>query len=112
MGGVSDAPDWTSEPVKLFKSGTGSDGAELQKLLPKSFCAGGVCSGILPGCQKKKVNPIGIKQVVFRISRRFKWKEHVGPKLRHAIAYGLAVLPDAINVGQKQVEQELAAEQQ
>eukprot|EP00444_Apocalathium_aciculiferum_P011020 CAMPEP_0183471124 /NCGR_PEP_ID=MMETSP0370-20130417/157391_1 /TAXON_ID=268820 /ORGANISM="Peridinium aciculiferum, Strain PAER-2" /LENGTH=338 /DNA_ID=CAMNT_0025663689 /DNA_START=43 /DNA_END=1055 /DNA_ORIENTATION=+ len=110
IGSLSDAPDWVSNPEKLFGFGTGEGGEDLADILPKSVCAGGVCKGIMPGCQKKKTNPIGIKQVVFRISRRFKWKEHVGPQLQHAIAYGLAVLPDAINVFEKEIESQIASD--
>jgi len=107
MGGMSEAPKFDSKPQPIFRLGTGEGGTELSKILPKSLCAGGVCEGMMPGCRKTKVNPISIPQIVVKLSRRFKWKEHVGPKMRRAIAYGLALLPSAIDVGERQVKANL-----
>merc|ERR1719188_2844754 len=103
-GSSNGAGGWTSEPIPLYKLGNDkSEGEELRDILPKSLCAGGICEGMMPGCQKTQVNPIEIKQIVFRLSRLFKWENHVGPKMRHIIAYGLALLPTAIKVAQKHV---------
>eukprot|EP00405_Crypthecodinium_cohnii_P036665 CAMPEP_0206543378 /NCGR_PEP_ID=MMETSP0325_2-20121206/10827_1 /ASSEMBLY_ACC=CAM_ASM_000347 /TAXON_ID=2866 /ORGANISM="Crypthecodinium cohnii, Strain Seligo" /LENGTH=1374 /DNA_ID=CAMNT_0054041805 /DNA_START=29 /DNA_END=4152 /DNA_ORIENTATION=- len=112
VGGLSDAPDWVSEPMDIMDWGSSPEGADLESLLPKSICAGGVCEGIMPGCQKKQTNPIAIKQVVFIISRHFKWKEHAGPQLRHAVAYGLAIMPDILKVAEKEIKAQNALEQE
>merc|ERR1740121_762412 len=101
-GGMS--PDWTSQPVSLFKLGEDPNhGDKLSKILPNSLCAGGACEGMMPGCQKTRVNPIKIKQIVFKLSRYFDWKQHAGPKMRHIVAYALALLPSAIQISEKQV---------
>jgi hypothetical protein len=102
--GESQSPDFTSDPVPIFRLGErGNNGTKLSDILPKSICAGGVCEGMMPGCQDTKVNPINIKQIVFKLSRLFKWKRHFGPKMRHAVAYGLALFPSALEVGNKQI---------
>mmetsp|Transcript_12886 Transcript_12886/g.28711 ORF Transcript_12886/g.28711 Transcript_12886/m.28711 type:complete len:1300 (+) Transcript_12886:61-3960(+) len=104
MSGLG-SPDWTSKPIPIYKLGgkNGAEGEELSSILPKSLCAGGVCEGMMPGCQKTRVNPINIKQIVFKLSRLFKYKEHFGPKMRHIIAYGLTLFPSAINVAEKSI---------
>merc|ERR1719382_1135188 len=112
MLGDSSSPDWTSEPISVMKLGNSEneEGKELKELLPKSVCAGGVCQGMMPGCHKTQVNPISIKQIVFKLQRKFKWTGNhtgkgalpLGPKMRNAIAYALAVLPTGIQVASKQ----------
>jgi len=95
---------WSSEPLTLFRIGSDPAHAEkLKKLLPESVCAGGACEGMMPGCQKTRVNPIFVKQIVFEYSRSFKWQDNMGPKVRHIIAYGLALLPAAIQISEQEI---------
>eukprot|EP00928_Gymnodinium_smaydae_P035552 TRINITY_DN24_c0_g1_i1.p1 TRINITY_DN24_c0_g1~~TRINITY_DN24_c0_g1_i1.p1 ORF type:complete len:1552 (+),score=400.81 TRINITY_DN24_c0_g1_i1:98-4657(+) len=75
----------------------------LADLLPESLCSGGICSGELPGCKPKAVKPIAIKEMVFRLSRFFKIEDLLSPELRAAFAYGLAVAPEAIEVGEEEI---------
>jgi len=115
MLGEDSSPDWTSEPISIWKLGkgneSGEEGKDLKELLPKSVCAGGVCNGMLPGCHKTQVNPIAIKQIVFKLDRNFKWNANrsgkkgglqVSPKMRNAIAYALALFPSAVQVANRQ----------
>jgi len=96
-------PDWKSKPKPLLKRfGQGKDGGQLKDILPKILCSGGICEGMMPGCDRTKngSNPLLIKQVNVQLSRFFRWKKHLGPKMRHAIAYGLALAPSAISMQQ------------
>lgn len=115
MLGDDSSPDWQSEPISVWKLGkgneSGGEGKDLKELLPKSVCAGGVCNGMLPGCHKTQVNPIQIKQIVFKLDRNFKWNANrsgkkgglqVSPKMRNAIAYALALFPSAVQVANRQ----------
>lgn len=101
---MASLPDWTSKPVKLFKYPSEANHASghLDNILPKSLCDGGVCDGTMPNCQKKKVAPIEIPKIVFKLSRVYKWRRHVGPKMRHIVAYALALSPSMIKIGEKQ----------
>lgn len=86
------------------------NGEKLSDLLPKSVCAGGICSGMMLGCQKTKVTPIDIPKIAYKFSRTFNWIPHVGPSARHIIAYGLMVLPAAVKEAgreAKQIEQQM-----
>jgi hypothetical protein len=107
MGGMSSANDWTSKPISLWRLDDTKEGVSgrVQDHVPKLLCSGGVCEAMLPGCNKTKSPPVGIKQIRFKLSRLFRWKKKVGPKLRHVIAYGLAMLPSVIEVGQKEAQQ-------
>jgi len=73
----------------------------INKLLPGSACFGGLCKGELPGCQPQAVTPIEIPHISFKLSRKFLIDEIVKPEMRRAFAYGLAVLPDSIKVGEE-----------
>merc|ERR1719183_2418198 len=77
----------------------------LADLLPKSICSGGLCNGEMPGCKPEAVNPITLKQIVFRLSRMFKLKDFMNPQEREALAYGLATLPEAIDLGETEMKQ-------
>jgi len=122
MLGESPSPDWTSEPVSVWKMGQNADpqkGKSLGDLLPKSVCAGGVCQGMMPGCRKTQVNPITIRQIVFKLKRSFNWTGSngtagkaglpMGPKTRHALAYALALLPSALQVANQQAAKQVAS---
>merc|ERR1712048_967173 len=88
-------------PVTTFGS---SSNATLKDLLPDSLCSGGLCEGESPGCQQQAVNPIEIKQIVFKLSRAFSIKDIFGQaNAGQAMAYGLALLPQAVQVGQEGV---------
>mmetsp|Transcript_103428 Transcript_103428/g.299231 ORF Transcript_103428/g.299231 Transcript_103428/m.299231 type:complete len:1454 (+) Transcript_103428:169-4530(+) len=101
-GGLgSSGPEWTSQPVSLFD--LHEHAQNVSKLLPKTLCAGGACQGMMPGCRQTKVQPMVIKRIVFRLSRYFKWRDHVGPKMRHIVAYALALLPSAIQISEKEI---------
>lgn len=77
----------------------------LADLLPKSICSGGLCNGEMPGCKPEAVNPITLKQIVFRLSRMFKLKDFFTPQEREALAYGLATLPEAIDLGETELKE-------
>eukprot|EP00929_Paragymnodinium_shiwhaense_P050472 TRINITY_DN2539_c0_g1_i1.p1 TRINITY_DN2539_c0_g1~~TRINITY_DN2539_c0_g1_i1.p1 ORF type:complete len:1426 (+),score=450.66 TRINITY_DN2539_c0_g1_i1:135-4412(+) len=77
----------------------------LADLLPKSVCSGGLCNGELPGCKPQAVNPITLKQIVFRLSRMFKLEDFFSPQMREALAYGLATLPEAIDLGKTEMDE-------
>jgi len=86
--------------MPLFQEGMTK---QLSQLLPGGLCAGGFCEGELPGCKPKQVSPIHIKKILFRLSRLFRWKKHVEPGMRRIIAYGLALLPEAVQIGEKEL---------
>jgi len=109
VGGMSSGADWTSKPVRVFKLGNSGGGTHLSDILPKLLCTGGICEGMMPGCNDTRVNPAFIKQIIFKLSRPFRWKDHVGPKKRHIIAYGLALLPSVLEIGKKQASAAQAA---
>jgi len=106
MGGMSSANDWTSKPINIWRLDDTQEGTNgrVQDHVPKLLCSGGICEAMLPGCKKTKSPPVGIKQIRFKLSRLFRWKKKIGPKLRHVIAYGLALLPSLIEVGQKEAQ--------
>jgi hypothetical protein len=82
----------------------------LAGLLPNAICSGGACKGEMPGCRKEAVKPINIKQIVFKMSREFKIDDFItDPMMKEALAYGLATVPEAIEVGQEEVQEEAAA---
>jgi len=90
-------------PVTTFGS---SSNATLKDLLPDSLCSGGFCEGESPGCQQEAVNPIEIKQIVFKLSRAFSIQDIFGQKnAGDALAYGLALMPQAVEVGQEAVQE-------
>merc|ERR1719253_670757 len=106
-GAMVEEPDWKSDAKPVFQLGS-QHGEKLKSILPKIACTGGACDGMMPTCQTEKVNPIDIKQIVFRTSRTFKWRDNnaVSPQLRHSVAYGLAVMPEAVELGDKELETE------
>merc|ERR1719362_2409161 len=106
MGGVSSANDWTSKPVPIWTldDTKAAVNGRVQDHLPKLLCSGGICEAMLPGCKMNKSAPVAINEIRFKLSRLFRWKKKVGPKLRHVIAYGLAMLPSVIEVGQKEAQ--------
>lgn len=101
---------YITRPYPLWVLGQHHDDEKLSDLLPKSVCAGGICSGMMLGCQKTKVTPIDIPKIAYKFSRTFNWIPHVGPSARHIIAYGLMVLPAAVKEAgreAKQIEEEM-----
>jgi hypothetical protein len=94
--GASQAPTST-RTQNLFRLGNGSDHG-LQHLMPRSVCSGGVCSAMRPGCNRTKVTPLTIKAIKYTLARDWKYKEHLTPKMRTAVAYGLALVPSAVSV--------------
>jgi hypothetical protein len=107
--GDSSSPDWTSEPVSVFKLGQNrnDEGKGLDQLLPKSVCAGGVCNGMMPGCRETQANPISVKQIVFKLHKNMSFNGTgknafpLSENMRNAIAYGLALLPSAIQMANR-----------
>ncbi|CAK9019755.1 unnamed protein product [Durusdinium trenchii] len=114
MGGAGGAtgiqgyftPDgsYITRPYPLWVLGQQNEG-ELSDLLPRSACAGGVCKGMMLGCQKTKVTPIDIPKIAYKFSRTYNWIPHVGPSARHVIAYGLMVLPAAVKEAGREAKQ-------
>jgi len=105
MGGMSSANDWTSQPISVWTlDGQKGSSGRVQDHLPKLLCSGGICEAMLPGCNATKSPPVAINEIRFKLSRLFRWKKKVGPKLRHVIAYGLALLPSVIEIGQKEAQ--------
>lgn len=94
-GSFNPSGDYVSKPYPIWRLGEAQNG-KLSDLLPKSVCVGGVCKGMMPGCQSTKVNPIDIPRIVYKFSRTFNWIDHVGATPRHVIAYGLMLLPSAL----------------
>jgi len=110
----TDANNCTPRPISYsFNASlalTGLEGAEvpslaptagqgmLDELLPAEACVTGVCLGELPGCKKARSAAIRIKQIVFRMSRDFKWQSQAGPNLKQAVAYALSLLPELVEV--------------
>mmetsp|Transcript_108766 Transcript_108766/g.234168 ORF Transcript_108766/g.234168 Transcript_108766/m.234168 type:complete len:1435 (+) Transcript_108766:116-4420(+) len=103
-GTISEEPDWKSQPVQMFNVGN-NESKFLREVLPRIACTGGACDGMMPICDLHEVNPIDIKQIVFRTSRNFKWADdpNIAPQLRFAVAYGLALAPEAISLGEKEI---------
>lgn len=106
LGGHSMAPDWSSPATVLIQD---EEGDSLEHLFPAGVCAGGACAGEMPGCKPDPVNPINIKQIVFKLSRVFKLEDFLGASdneenVKRAIAYGLALLPEAIEVWAEEEE--------
>merc|ERR1719410_1808063 len=94
---VSDST-WTANSLPFLGPGMHTMHTKLSKLLPKGLCGGGLCEGVIPGCQSTERSHVNVKQVVFKLSRSFRWREHVGPRLRHIVAYGLAMLPSSLDI--------------
>jgi len=113
-GGANDplsghfTPDgsYVSNPYPLWRLGQDSEHRKkLSELLPKSVCAGGICEGMMLGCQKTRVRPINIPKICYKFSRTFNWIPHVGPSARHIIAYGLMILPAAVKEASREAQQ-------
>lgn len=51
------------------------------------------------------MSAIRIKRIVFKLNRRFKWEDKFDKQVREAVALGLAVLPEAIKIGEQEVEE-------
>jgi len=97
---------WTSDPIPIIKPlRNGEEGNQfLMDLLPEALCHGGVCDGIMPGCNNSGVSPMMIEQIEVRLSRPFRWQNKISSRLRHMIAYGLALVPSVLKVYQAQSE--------
>lgn len=54
---------YITRPYPLWVLGQNNE-EKLSDLLPRSVCAGGVCSGMMLGCQKTKVTPIDIPKAL------------------------------------------------
>lgn len=102
LAGLGEAKHLRMPPVPIWR--LGEDEAEdwkLSELLPRGMCAGGVCEGMMPGCSEVRAHAIPIKKVDFKLCRDFELGEFMGAGIRHIIAYGLSVLPAAIEVEEK-----------
>jgi len=94
------ASEWSSGFKPIVQ---GTMGSTLNRLLPPAVCEGGLCKGELPGCKPQAVSPINIPKVSFKLSRQVRIDELVKPEMRRAVAYGLAVLPSSIEIGEDYV---------
>eukprot|EP00439_Symbiodinium_sp_Y106_P014749 s6958_g2.t1 len=97
---------YVSNPYQLWRLGDDAEHRKrLSDLLPESVCAGGICEGMMLGCQKTKIRPINIPKIIYKLTRTFNWIPHVGPSARHVIAYGLMVLPAAVKEAGREAQQ-------
>jgi len=97
---------YVSNPYQLWRLGDDAEHRKrLSDLIPESVCAGGICEGMMLGCQKTKIRPINIPKIIYKLTRTFNWIPHVGPSARHVIAYGLMVLPAAVKEAGREAQQ-------
>ncbi|CAE7237141.1 unnamed protein product [Symbiodinium pilosum] len=106
---------YISNPYPIWSLGQDEENRKrLSDLLPESVCIGGMCEGMMLGCQKRNVRPINIPKVCYKFNRTFNWIPHVGPSARHVIAYGLMILPSAVKeagIEAQQIEKALQTNQ-
>jgi len=105
LGDLGSSPDGTSKAIPVYRFT--SKISEISNSIPgwlRSILPEDEVEGMLPGCTwVNPINPMHIKHIVVKISRTYKWKDHIGPKMRHIIAYGLSLFPSAIKVSEKMI---------
>jgi len=104
IGGLISAPDYSTgyQPVT-----SKSETSLFSSLFPPEICAADLCEGELPGCPPPHIVPVEIPRVIFKMSRPFHWSPNTPMALREFIAYGFAVLPEAVDVVARNMKQNL-----
>jgi len=69
----------------------------LNKFLPDTVCMTGACQGMPPNCKVPAVSPLQINSIVVRISRSY-GSDIFDPELSEQVAFGLSLLPSAVQV--------------
>merc|ERR1719487_2246564 len=67
-------------------------------LLPKASCKVGPCSGQLPSCAPGALPDMHVPHLQFELSRTFHWTDKSLQGVRHVLAFGLAILPEALDI--------------
>lgn len=106
IGGLLEAPDYSTgySPVKSAQATSA-----FSSLFPPEICAGGICEGELPVCEAPHINPVEIPRVIFKIYRPFHWAPDTPVALREALAYGFAVLPEAVDMAVRTFNQSMSS---
>mmetsp|Transcript_52995 Transcript_52995/g.113709 ORF Transcript_52995/g.113709 Transcript_52995/m.113709 type:complete len:1344 (-) Transcript_52995:170-4201(-) len=101
LGGLAEQPELTSKWRKIASVKPGADGEDI---LPPALCAGGLCSGALPGCTGVGANfkKMHFPKLVFNFNRPFHYRVNRTGKFKGAmkqvLAYAFATLPEMVDV--------------